>query len=119
MKDHPILGTLQPVITGARHVRLNKDKVRDVADWMAYEALPWPDFRSVLVPDGDDRDVMDFIFLTASINFAFTDFETHRTFKTEYRDTEAEGVVAAIGRLRKRLDELEWRLRALEGEEEQ
>ena len=85
---HPILGTLEPVIDGARHVRLNRDKVRDVADWMAFEELPWPEFRSVLVPDGDDQDTMDFIFLTAAINFAFTDFTSHSTFKTEYRDTE-------------------------------
>lgn len=88
MTKHPILGTLEPVLTGARHVRLNREKIRDVAEWMAYEELPWPDFRSVLLPDGDERDIMDFIFLTASINFAFTDFTTHITFKTEYQGTE-------------------------------
>jgi hypothetical protein len=86
--DHPILGTLTPFIDGSHHVRLNRKMIHDVADWMAYEALPWPDFRSVLVPEGDDRDTMDFMFLTASINFAFTDFTSHRTFKTDYRGTE-------------------------------
>lgn len=86
--EHPILGTLTPFIDGSHHVRLNREMIHEVADWMAYEELPWPDFRSVLVPEGNDRDTMDFMFLTASINFAFTDFTSHRTFKTDYQGTE-------------------------------
>ncbi len=86
--DHPILRTLEPVIAGARHVRLHRDKVGEVAGWMAYEGLPWPDFRSPLVPDGDDQDTMDFIFLTSTINFAFTDFSTHSMFKVRYEGAE-------------------------------
>ncbi len=81
---NPILDTLAPVISGARHVRFHEDKVRAVADWMAYEELPWPDFRSPLTPQGDDPGTMDFTFLTATINFAFTDFESHTIFKAQY-----------------------------------
>jgi hypothetical protein len=84
----PILGTLEPVITGAKHVQFHEDKVREVADWMAYEKLPWPDFRSPLTPQGDDRVTMDFIFLTSTINFAFTDFESHTIFKVRYAGAE-------------------------------
>jgi hypothetical protein len=86
--DHPILQTLEPVIAEAKHVRLHRDKVGEVASWMAYEGLAWPDFRSPLVPDGDHRDTMDFIFLTSTINFAFTDFETHTMFKVRYEGAE-------------------------------
>jgi hypothetical protein len=81
---HPILDTLAPVIEGARHVQFHDDKVRAVADWMAYEELPWPDFRSPLTPQGDDPVTMDFTFLTSTINFAFTDFESHTIFKAQY-----------------------------------
>ena len=52
---------------------------------MAYETLPWPDFRFPVHPDGNDDDTTDFIFLTASINFAFTDFDNHVVFRTNIR----------------------------------
>jgi len=84
----PILDSLKPVITGARHVRFHEEKVREVAGWMAYEELPWPDFRSPLTPQGDDSVTMDFIFLTSTINFAFTDFESHTIFKAQYQGAE-------------------------------
>jgi len=85
---HPILDTVGPVVAGARHVRLHGGRIEEVASWMAYESLPWPDFRSPLIPEGNDADTMDFIFLTAAINFAFTDFENHVVFKTTYRGRE-------------------------------
>ncbi len=100
-KEHPILSTLEPVLSEARHVRIHPGKVREVAGWMAYEALPWPDFRWPLIPDGDDRDTMDFIFLTSTINFAFTDFETHQVFKADYAGNEwsdAEAMFACLKR---------------------
>ncbi len=84
MPAHPILSTLEPVIANARHVRLHEDKISAVADWMAYESLPWPDFRFPVIPDGNDADTMDFLFLTAAINFAFTDFDRHEIFTTSY-----------------------------------
>lgn len=86
--EHPILSSVERVVTRARHVRLHPDEARNVAGWMAYEDLPWPDFRLPLHPEGDDADVMDFIFLTSTINFAFTDFERHQMFRSRYRDVE-------------------------------
>ncbi|MFQ5792822.1 MAG: queuosine salvage family protein, partial [Acidobacteriota bacterium] len=86
--DHPILSGLQPVIGNARHVRLHPEKIKEVAGWMAYEELAWPDFRSPLIPQGRDPDTMDFIFLTSTINFAFTDFTSHTVFKVEYAGAE-------------------------------
>lgn len=85
---HPILDTIEPVVAGARHVRLHESRIEEVAGWMAYESLPWPDFRSPLVPEGNDADTLDFLFLTSTINFAFTDFDEHVIFKTEYEGRE-------------------------------
>jgi hypothetical protein len=81
---HPILSTVEPVVERAHHLRVHVDKIDEVAGWMAYESLPWPDFRSPLVPEGNDSDTMDFLFLTSTINFAFTDFEKHVVFRTSY-----------------------------------
>lgn len=83
-EPHPILSTVEPVVQGARHLRIHVDRIEDVSRWMAYESLPWPDFRSPLVPEGNDADAMDFLFLTSTINFAFTDFERHVIFQTSY-----------------------------------
>lgn len=85
---HPILSTVEPVLARARHVRIHEGRIDEVAGWMAYEALGWPDFRSPLIPEGNDADAMDFLFLTSTINFAFTDFETHVVFQTSYQGRE-------------------------------
>jgi len=88
MAPHPILSTVEPVVAGARHVRIHEGRIDEVAGWMAYETLGWPDFRSPLIPEGNDLDTMDFLFLTSTINFAFTDFEEHVVFQTSYRGCE-------------------------------
>jgi hypothetical protein len=102
---HPILGTLEPVISGARHVRLHEDRVREVAGWMAYEGLDWPDFRSPLSPEGNDPDFMDFTFLTSTINFAFTDFQNHEMFKARYGGTEHSDSLGMEACLKRAYDE--------------
>ena len=77
---HPILDTLQPVIREARDVRLHESRLEDVASWMAYEELPFPDFRFPLDPGWSDQESANFIFLTAALNFAFTDFSSGTIF---------------------------------------
>jgi len=99
---HPILSTIEPVVERAQHVRVHDDRIEAVAEWMAYESLSWPDFRFPTIPDGNDADTMDFIFLTASINFAFTDFEKHVIFTTEYDGAErsdSDGMMACLKRV--------------------
>lgn len=98
---HPILSTLEPVVSSARHVQLHHEQLDRIAGWMAYEGLDWPDFRSPLHPDADARDVMDFIFLTSTINFAFTDFDAHEMFRVSYQGEEwsdSEAMVACLKR---------------------
>jgi hypothetical protein len=102
--DHPILATLAPVIAEARHVRLHQDRIRDVASWMAYEDLPWPDFRSPLDVQSSDADALDFIFLTSTINFAFTDFEKHVMFKVDYAGAERSDSDAMVACLKRAFD---------------
>ncbi|MFQ5740484.1 MAG: queuosine salvage family protein [Acidobacteriota bacterium] len=92
------------MIENARHVRLDPGKVREVAGWMAFEGLPWPDFRSPMVPEGNDRDTMDFIFLGSTINFAFTDFNSHVTFRTSFAGRELSDSDAMFACLRRAYD---------------
>ncbi len=102
---HPILDSVEPVAAGARHLRVESLRIDEVASWMAYESLPWPDFRSPLIPEGNDADTMDFIFLTAAINFAFTDFQRHVVFKTTYRGREYSDSDAMMACLKRAYEE--------------
>ena len=86
--SHPILSTIKPVVDGSKHVHIQVDGIEAVSEWMAYESLPWPDFRFPVIPDGNDADTAGFIFLTASINFAFTDFDRHTIFTTSFDGAE-------------------------------
>lgn len=102
--DHPILSTLAPVITGARHVRLHRDRLQEVARWMAYEGLGQAPNDSPLFPRVDERDLTDFVFLTSTINFAFTDFSTHTMFRVSYSGREWSDSEAMVACWKRALD---------------
>ena len=99
--DHPILSALEPVLRSPRHVRINLDMLDSVAGWMAWEGLGWPEFFSPLPSEAPPEDLMDFVFLTSTINFAFTDFETGQIFKVDNggrRRWDSDAMVACLQR---------------------
>jgi Queuosine salvage protein len=102
---HPILGPVEAVVSRSRHVAIHRERIEEVAGWMAFESLPWPDFRSPLIPQGNDADTMDFIFLTASINFAFTDFAEHVVFRSAYEGREYSDSDAMMACLKRSYEE--------------
>ena len=80
----PVLESVRPVIENSRDVRTNYDKIREVAGWMAYEELPFP---NLAVPFGMEKtpDVaIDFIMVGTTVDTAFTDFKTHVKFQIDY-----------------------------------
>lgn len=99
-----ILVAVEAVAAAASHVRLHEGRIESVADWLSCEALGWPDLRSPVIPEGNDGDTMDFIFLTASINFAFTDFTSHVVFTTEYGGAERSDSDAMMACLKRAYD---------------
>jgi hypothetical protein len=80
----PVLDSLQPVIAGSRHVRTDVDRIGEVADWMAYEELPFPRFGLDFDPRTERDLAIDFTMVSNTINSAFTDFATGVKFETEY-----------------------------------
>jgi Potential Queuosine, Q, salvage protein family len=92
----PVLDSLHYAIESSRDVQTNYEKIVEVAAWMAYEELPLPEF---VLPhglgQGDPDETIDFILVADVIDTAFTDFERHEKFQTEYQgkhwsDSEAE-----------------------------
>ena len=97
----PVLASLQPVVDGAKLVRINHEKITEVANWMAYEEFAKPD-GSMLFDFGNDPDVlMDFTLVVNTMNFAFTDFSTGVKFETDYmgkRWCDSEAMLACLHR---------------------
>jgi hypothetical protein len=84
LQGNPVIESLRPVIENSRDVKTNYDKVREVAGWMAYEELPFP---NLAVPFGMEKTpdiAMDFIMVGTVIDTAFTDFKTHVKFQMDY-----------------------------------
>ena len=52
----PVLDSLHPVIEHSRDVHTHVDKIVEVAQWMAYEELPMPDYE---MPFGGEKDSAD------------------------------------------------------------
>ena len=99
--NSPDLASLQPVISGAKLVHINQEKITQVANWMAYEEFAKPD-GSMLFDFGPDPDVlMDFTLVVNTTNFAFTDFATGVKFETDYmgkRWCDSEALLACLHR---------------------
>ena len=99
--NSPVLKSLEPVLNNAKLVHINKEKLIDVANWMAYEEFPKPD-GSMLFDFGYDPDVlMDFTMVVNTMNFAFTDFTTGVKFETDYqgkRWCDSEAMLACMHR---------------------
>ncbi|MFM9151131.1 MAG: queuosine salvage family protein [Candidatus Planktophila sp.] len=97
----PVLSSVQPVVKAAQLVRVNHEKITEVANWMAYEEFAKPD-GSMLFDFGNDPDVlMDFTLVVNTMNFAFTDFSTGIKFETDYmgkRWCDSEAMLACLHR---------------------
>ncbi len=97
----PVLASVQPVVKAAELVRVNHDKIAEVANWMAYEEFAKPD-GSMLFDFGNDPEfLMDFTLVVNTMNFAFTDFSTGVKFETDYmgkRWCDSEAMLACLHR---------------------
>ena len=75
---NPVLDSVLPVVEGSRDVALDEARLADVASWLAYEELPVPPTFFPFPFELSREEAIDFVLVTASLNFAYTDFETRR-----------------------------------------
>jgi hypothetical protein len=97
----PVLDSLRPVIEGARHVRTDIAKIADVAQWMAYEELPFPQFSLPFGLEKNRDEAIDFTMVSDSINSAFSDFDTGVKFVAQYQGqswSDSQGMTACLKR---------------------
>jgi hypothetical protein len=91
---HPVLESVLPVVAESKDVSTDIARVHDVAQWLAYEELPFPRFLLPFAIELDRDDTIDFILVANLLNFAYTDFETGVRFDqvvdgTVYADSDA------------------------------
>jgi hypothetical protein len=101
--ESPVLVSVAAVVDESRFVRTSRDGIERVADWMAYEGFPVPTGGPAGPFDwGSDPDqVIDATMVKASLDFAFTDFDTGIKFETEYeghRWSDSEAMFACLHR---------------------
>jgi hypothetical protein len=76
-----VLESILPVVAAPRHVELDRARLDDVAGWLAYEELPVPatfmPFPFELARD----EIVDFVLVACTVNFAFTSFESRERWE--------------------------------------
>jgi hypothetical protein len=100
----PVLESIRPVVEASRHVRTDEDRIAAHAKWLAYEELPFPDFRLPAGAGERRDDAIDFAFTQICINTAFTDFGTGRKFEVEEDGAALSDSFAMIACLKRALD---------------
>src|SRR3954466_6575572 len=78
LQENPVLSAARHLVEGSRDVTADAERLADVASWLAYEELPVPaaffPFPFML----GREETIDFVLVTACLNFAYTDFETRK-----------------------------------------
>ena len=100
----PVTESLRPVIENSRDVHTHYEKIVEIAGWMAYEELPFP---NLAVPYGLEKtpDVaMDFVMVGTTVDTAFTDFKTHVKFQTDYAGEHTSDSTALFACLKRAMD---------------
>lgn len=101
----PVLESVVPVIEASRDVRTNVEAIVAHAEWMAYEELPLPEFVLPFGIGDDPEEAIDFILVSNTINFAFSDFRTGVKFEAEWRGRRWSDSEAMFACLKRALEE--------------
>jgi hypothetical protein len=78
LAENPVLAGVRPLVEGSRDVATDAARLADVASWLAYEELPVPPAFFPFPFALGREETIDFVLVTAALNFAYTDFETRR-----------------------------------------
>jgi len=102
----PVLESLRPVIEHSRDVKTNLPKLIEVAQWMAYEELPIPQYSIPFAAEsGNPAAAIDFTLVAITVDFAFTDFQNHAKFQVDYAGKHYSDSDALFACMKRALDE--------------
>ena len=101
---NPFVQSLLSVWDHPTRVFLDHEALADMARTLARATLVVPCWRDPVFPEADDTMFVNFIGVGNAINFGFTDFETHESFRVEYKGKEWRGAFAMWACLRRALE---------------
>lgn len=93
-RENPFVASLRPLLARPRHVLLNEGALSILARQIAQDEFSVPCWREGVFPGPDDETYINFIGVGNAINFAFTDFETHQSFRVRWSGEEWRGAFA-------------------------
>lgn len=102
---NPFYGSLEIIWKNPKYVHINEAKLWEAILRITKEDLKIPNWRMPVYYPEDDENFVQFIGIQNSINFAFTDFETKRKFKIEYKDAEWRGAMGMVGSLMRAIED--------------
>ena len=94
-----VLSSVSKVAESSTLVQINKQRLIDVAEWMAYEEFPEPTGGMLFDFGNDPKVIMDFTMVLNTLNFAFTDFNSGVKFEVDYQGlkrSDSEAMVACM-----------------------
>ncbi len=86
-------------------VRINNECLLRVAEDWAKEDFVLPDWRLPVLPERDDEDFIQFLGVSTSLNFCYTDSRTKEKFATFYRGKSWQGAMALNACLMRAIEE--------------
>lgn len=106
------MATANPVLLGSvyvsnvsRSVRIDPEKLKEVARRFSEEQLVIPDWKAPVLPDKADKETIDFIGLGCAIDFAFTHFDSGKKYEATYNDIKFSGSYGMWASLKRGIDE--------------
>ena len=102
---NPFYQSLEIIWRNPKFVFLDEIRLQDVAQEIAKEDLKIPSWRAPVFYPKDDENFVQLLGVENSINFAFTDFETKKKFKIEFKGQEWTGSFAMAGSLLRAIEE--------------
>ena len=100
---NPFWESLRPIWDAPTCVWVSESDIGRVAKAVASEEFPVPSWREPVFPEADEQ-FFDFVAVGNCINFAFTNFETGKSFTTEYQRSQWRGAFAMWACLRRALE---------------
>jgi hypothetical protein len=109
LKQTPVRKSVATAVDKLDHIEINTAQIRSVAEEWADEEFELPSWRAPVFPDESAagtsvEDVIDFLFVGNSINFAFRKFESGEKFVAEYDGVEWAGAFGMWACLKRAYD---------------
>lgn len=109
-KETPVRRSISDAVASLSSVSINDERIADVAQAWETEQFELPTWRAPVFPGEGaagtaPEDVIDFLFVGNSINFAFRDFETGEKFVATYDGTDWHGAFGMWACLKRAYDQ--------------